>query len=57
MESWVVGYDGDSDVERHAGGVPGVATSDCLFCRISAGTVQIDKMYEDDLVVAFDIPR
>ena len=20
MESWVVGYDGDSDVERHAGG-------------------------------------
>ncbi len=57
MESWVVGYDGDSDVERHAGGQPGVTTSDCLFCRISAGTVQIAKLYEDDLVVAFDIPR
>ena len=57
MESWVVGYDGDSDVERHAGGELPVAKSDCLFCRISAGAVQIDKMYEDDLVVAFDIPR
>ena len=57
MESWVVGYEGDADVQRHAGGVPGVPTSDCLFCRISTGAVQIDKMYEDDLVVAFDIPR
>lgn len=57
MESWVVGYDGDSDVERHAGGEPRVAMSDCLFCGIAGGTVAIDKMYEDDLVVAFDIPR
>lgn len=31
--------------------------SDCLFCGISRGTVQIEKMYEDELVVAFDIPR
>ena len=57
MESWVVGYDGDSDVERHAGGEPGVAMSGCLFCGIAGGTVPIGKMYEDDLVVAFDIPR
>ena len=57
MESWVVGYDGDSDVERHAGGELMAARSDCLFCGIAGGTVPIDKMYEDDLVVAFDIPR
>ena len=57
MESWVVGYDGDSDVERHAGGELMAARSDCLFCGIAGGTVPIAKMYEDDLVVAFDIPR
>src|SRR3989304_6767160 len=57
MESWVVGYDGDSDGERHAGGELMAARSDCLFCGIAGGTVPIDKMYEDDLVVAFDIPR
>jgi histidine triad (HIT) family protein len=57
MESWVVGYEGDSDVERHAGGEPRDEANGCLFCRISEGTVQIAKLYEDDLVVAFDIPR
>ena len=30
--------------------------SDCLFCRIAAGEVAIEKLYEDELVVAFDIP-
>ena len=57
MESWVVGYEGDSDVGRHAGGEPGATQSGCLLCRISEGTVQIAKLYEDDLVLAFDIPR
>ena len=56
MESWVVGYEGDADVERHAGAAPAVAGR-CLFCGISSGAVQIGKMYEDELVVAFDIPR
>jgi len=57
MESWVVGYEGDSDAERHAGGEPGDAGGGCLFCRISDGSVEITKLYEDDLVLAFDIPR
>ena len=30
--------------------------SDCLFCRIAAGEVAIEKLYDDDLVIAFDIP-
>src|SRR3989304_5576836 len=57
MESWVVGYEGDSDAERHAGGGPGGAGGGRLFCRISDGSVEITKLYEDDLVLAFDIPR
>src|SRR3990172_3659989 len=57
MESWVVGFEGDADVERHAGGEPPDEANGCFFCRISEGTVQIAKLYEDDLVVAFDIPR
>ncbi len=28
----------------------------CLLCRIAAGDVTVDKLYEDELVVAFDIP-
>ena len=52
-----MGYEGDSDVERHAGAEQGVGASGCLFCGVSSGAVQIAKMYEDDLVVAFDIPR
>src|SRR3972149_753228 len=56
MESWVVGYEGDADVERHAGAAP-AAAGRCLFCGISSGAIQIGKMYEDELVVAFDIPR
>lgn len=28
----------------------------CLLCRIASGEVAIDRLYEDDLVVAFDIP-
>jgi hypothetical protein len=26
MESWVIGFDGDPDVERHAGSKPGRST-------------------------------
>lgn len=26
--------------------------TDCLFCRMVAGDVPVDKLYEDDLVVA-----
>ena len=26
---------------------------DCLFCRIAAGTIPVDRVYEDDLVLAF----
>ena len=47
----------DSRAERHAGGEPGDAGGGCLFCRISDGSVEITKLYEDDLVLAFDIPR
>ena len=52
-----MGYEGDADVERHAGAEPETAVGGCLLCRIAEGSAQIDKMYEDDLVVAFDIPR
>jgi histidine triad (HIT) family protein len=27
--------------------------SDCLFCKIASGEIPADKVYEDDLVVAF----
>ncbi|MDO8616942.1 MAG: HIT domain-containing protein [Dehalococcoidia bacterium] len=30
--------------------------SECLFCRVASGEVAIEKLYEDELVVAFDIP-
>ena len=26
---------------------------DCLFCRIAAGAIPVDRIYEDDLVLAF----
>ena len=26
---------------------------DCIFCKIAAGDIPADKVYEDDLVVAF----
>ncbi|HEU4759025.1 MAG TPA: histidine triad nucleotide-binding protein [Dehalococcoidia bacterium] len=31
--------------------------SDCLFCRIANGEVRAKVLYQDDLVVAFDIPE
>ena len=31
--------------------------SECLFCQIVNGEVQAKVLYEDDLVVAFDIPK
>lgn len=31
--------------------------SDCLFCRIANGETVLPLLYEDDLVVAFDIPE
>ncbi|ANB02886.1 histidine triad nucleotide-binding protein [Ectothiorhodospira sp. BSL-9] len=27
--------------------------TDCIFCKIAEGTIPADKVYEDDLVVAF----
>jgi histidine triad (HIT) family protein len=30
---------------------------DCLLCRVAAGEVQVKKLYEDDLVVVFDLPE
>ncbi len=30
--------------------------TECLFCRIASGEVAIQKLYEDELVVVFDIP-
>ena len=27
--------------------------SDCLFCKIAAGEIPVEKIYEDDTVVAF----
>lgn len=29
---------------------------DCLFCRIASGQVPGQRLYADDLVVAFDVP-
>lgn len=26
---------------------------DCLFCKIAAGTIPVERVYEDDLVLAF----
>ena len=28
-------------------------TSDCIFCKIIAGEIPTEKVYEDDLVVGF----
>ena len=28
-------------------------SADCLFCRIAAGSIPAERLYEDDLVVAF----
>jgi histidine triad (HIT) family protein len=28
-------------------------SSDCIFCKIAAGTIPAKKLYEDDLAVAF----
>ena len=38
-------------MERDAGPRP-VAT-DCLFCRIAAGSIPSERLHEDDLLVAF----
>jgi histidine triad (HIT) family protein len=27
---------------------------DCLFCRMASGEMQVDKLYEDDLLFAID---
>ena len=32
---------------------PGVPDAGCLFCRIAAGEVPADVVFEDDLIVAF----
>src|SRR3990170_2543780 len=29
---------------------------DCLFCRIASGEVPGQRLYDDDLVAAFDVP-
>ena len=29
----------------------------CLLCRIAGGEVEMKRLYEDELVVAFDIPQ
>lgn len=28
--------------------------ADCLFCRMAGGEMEVDKLYEDDLVFAID---
>ena len=33
--------------------MPSEASSDCIFCKIAAGTIPVDRVYEDDLVLAF----
>jgi histidine triad (HIT) family protein len=33
-----------------------LATDDCLLCRIAGGRTSVPLLYEDELVVAFDIP-
>ena len=30
-----------------------LAATDCLFCRVAAGSIPSDRLHEDDLVVAF----
>ncbi len=30
---------------------------ECLLCRIASGEVGVARLYEDDLVVGFDIPK
>ncbi len=32
-------------------------TGDCLLCRIAAGEVPVQKLYEDDLAFVFDLPE
>ena len=32
---------------------PQPAATDCLFCRIAAGSIPSERLHEDDLVVAF----
>jgi histidine triad (HIT) family protein len=47
----------DSAVGSVTGSVEGSVedsfVADCLFCRIAAGSMTADRLYEDDLVVAF----
>ena len=31
-------------------------TQRCLLCRIAGGDVKVDRLYEDEFVVVFDIP-
>ena len=28
------------------------SSADCIFCKIAAGTIPVDRVYEDDLVLA-----
>ena len=32
---------------------PPQSPTDCLFCKIAVGTIPVDRVYEDDLVLAF----
>jgi diadenosine tetraphosphate (Ap4A) HIT family hydrolase len=34
-----------------------VTAESCLFCRIVAGGIAAQKLYDDDLVVVFDLPQ
>ena len=38
-------------MERHD--EPQPTATDCLFCRIAAGSIPSDRLHEDELVVAF----
>lgn len=31
--------------------------SGCPLCRIAGGEVEVERLYEDELVIAFDIPQ
>lgn len=33
--------------------MPSEVPLDCLFCKIAAGTIPVDRVYEDDVVLAF----
>jgi histidine triad (HIT) family protein len=33
------------------------ATQSCLLCRVAAGEVTVDRLFEDDLAVVFDLPE